>query len=70
MSRQKIQESLGLKHTRHFRDTYLKPTLQAGLIEMTIPDKPQSSQQRYRLTPAGRRYLRRMETQATAKVRP
>ena len=70
MSRQKIQESLGLKHTRHFRDAYLKPTLQAGLIEITVPDKPQSSQQRYRLTPAGRRYLRRTRTQATTKVRP
>ena len=69
MSRHQIQESLGLKHTRHFRDTYLNPTLQAGLIEMTIPEKPQSSKQRYRLTPAGRRYLRRMEPQATAKVR-
>ena len=70
MSRQKIQESLGLKHTRHFRDAYLKPTLQAGLIGITVPDKPQSSRQRYRLTPAGRRYLRRTRTQATTKVRP
>ena len=70
MSRQKIQESLGLKHMRHFRDACLKPTLQAGLIGITVPDKPQSSQQRYRLTLAGRRYLRRTRTQATTKVRP
>ena len=69
MSRQEIQEVLGLKHVRHFRNTYLVPTLQAGLIEMTIPDKPHSSKQRYRLTPAGRRYLRRKGTQTTAKVR-
>ena len=67
-SRQQMQESLGLKHTRHFREAYLEPTMRAGLIEMTIPDKPRSSKQRYRLTPAGRRYLRRMEDQA--KVRP
>ncbi len=69
MSRQQIQESLGLKHARHFREVYLEPTLRAGLVEMTIPDKPRSSKQRYRLTPAGRRYLRRVETQATRKVR-
>ena len=69
MSRQQIQESLGLKHARHFREAYLEPTLRAGLVEMTIPDKPRSSKQRYRLTPAGRRYLRRVETQATRKVR-
>ena len=61
MSRQQVQESLGLKHARHFREVYLEPTLQAGLVEMTIPDKPRSSKQRYRLTPAGRRYLRRVE---------
>ena len=64
-SRQEIQQALGLKHTRHFRDAYLLPTLHAGLIEMTIPDKPRSSRQRYRLTSAGRRYLRRVGTQAT-----
>ena len=70
MCRQQIQESLGLKHVRHFRAAYLEPTLRAGLVEMTIPDKPRSSKQRkqrYRLTPAGRRYLRRMETRATTK---
>ena len=27
--------------------------LDAGLVEMTIPDKPTSSKQRYRLTAAG-----------------
>ncbi len=50
-----------LKHLVHFRLAYLQPALRAGLIAMTIPDKPRSSRQRYRLTPAGRRYLRRME---------
>ena len=69
MSRHEIQQALGLKHEDHFRNAYLVPTLQAGLIEMTIPDKPRSSRQRYRLTPAGRRYLRRKGTQTTAKVR-
>ena len=68
MSRQEIQLALGLKHEDHFRKAYLTPTLQAGLIEMSIPDKPRSSKQRYRVTPAGRRYLRRVGTQAAAKV--
>ena len=53
MSRQGIQEALGLKHRAYFRKAYLLPALRAGLIEMTIPDKPRSSKQRYRLTPAG-----------------
>ena len=59
MTRQQIQEALGLKHRDHFSEVYLLPALQAGLIEMTIPHKPRSSRQRYRLTPAGSEYLKR-----------
>jgi hypothetical protein len=33
-----------------FRLVYLRPALDAGLIEMTQPDKPRSSKQKYRLT--------------------
>jgi ATP-dependent DNA helicase RecG len=40
-----------------FRHTVLNPLLEASLIEMTIPDKPRSSKQRYRLTDAGRHWL-------------
>ena len=55
MQRRAIQDALGLKHEDHFRRAYLLPALAAGLIEMTIPDKPQSSLQRYRLTRKGQR---------------
>jgi predicted transcriptional regulator len=40
-----------------FRDQVLNPLLEEGLVEMTIPDKPRSSKQRYRLTDKGRRVL-------------
>lgn len=40
-----------------FRDQVLRPLLEAGWLEMTIPDKPRSSKQRYRTTDAGRRRL-------------
>ena len=60
MTRQHIQEALGLKHEDHFRHAYLLPALRAGLIEMAIPDKPRSSRQRYRLTPAGSEYLKQI----------
>ena len=57
MQRRKLQEALGLKHEDHFRNAYLVPALAAGLIEMTIPDKPRSSKQKYRLTDKGQRWL-------------
>jgi ATP-dependent DNA helicase RecG len=56
-TRNALQEALGLKHTPHFRQAFLLPALEAGLIEMTLPDKPRSSKQRYRLTPQGQRWL-------------
>jgi ATP-dependent DNA helicase RecG len=40
-----------------FRDQVVAPLLEAGLLEMTIPDKPRSSKQQYRVTEAGRAAL-------------
>jgi ATP-dependent DNA helicase RecG len=57
MSRQEIQAKLNLRGEDHFRTAYLVPALDAGLVEMTIPDKPRSSKQRYRLTSKGRALL-------------
>ncbi len=53
MSRASIQAGLELKDRPHFIETYLKPALEAGLIEMTLPDKPTSRHQRYRRTAHG-----------------
>lgn len=40
-----------------FRHQVLKPLLRDNLIEMTIPEKPTSSKQRYLITPLGNEYL-------------
>ena len=55
MSRETLQAALGLSDRKSFRDRYLKPALAEGLIEMTIPDKPNSRLQKYRLTAKGAR---------------
>lgn len=54
MARSDIQAALGLKDEKHLREAYLRPALDAGLVEMTIPDKPRSRLQKYRLTTQGR----------------
>lgn len=57
MSRQQLLEALGMTHREHFRSAYLKPALDAGVVEMTLPDKPNSSNQRYRRTTLGQHWL-------------
>jgi ATP-dependent DNA helicase RecG len=56
-ARSSLQDALGLKHTPHFRQAYLLPALVPNLIEMTLPDKPNSRSQRYRLTAKGQQWL-------------
>jgi Fic family protein len=53
MSRKEIQQKLGLKDEKHFREAYQQPAVAAGLLEMTIPDKPNSRLQKYRITQEG-----------------
>jgi hypothetical protein len=53
MTRKEIQQKLGLKDEKHFRTAYQQPAIAQGLIEMTIPDKPNSRLQKYRITPKG-----------------
>ena len=42
-------QKLNLSHRPTFRKNYLNPALTAHLIERTIPDKPNSRLQKYRL---------------------
>jgi|GEM_PF-5966307 len=48
LSAKELLERLGLKHRLTFSNNYLRPALELGLIEMTVPDKPNSSKQQYR----------------------
>ena len=42
-----LMERLGLKAKEGFRRNYLHPAMEMKLIQMTIPDKPNSRNQRY-----------------------
>lgn len=48
-----IQDLLELKDKNNFRKNYINPAISMGLIEMTIPNKPNSRSQKYRLTALG-----------------
>jgi hypothetical protein len=54
MSRDELQALLQLKDRKSFRDLYLNPAMELELVTMTIPEKPNSRLQKYRLTDAGK----------------
>ena len=60
MHRRELQKVLGIAHRPYFLAAYLNPALEAGLIEMTLPDKPTSRNQRYRRTSAGEALARQL----------
>lgn len=53
-SREALQSALNLKDRKSFRERYLKPALELELVEMSIPEKPNSRLQRYRITALGK----------------
>ncbi|MEP7763102.1 RNA-binding domain-containing protein [Sanguibacter sp. 25GB23B1] len=61
LSRSELLGALGLRNeTRNVR-RHIDPLLEAGLVERTIPDRPRSSLQRYRITDLGRATLAQQE---------
>ncbi len=57
LTRRELQGRLKLKGEENFRNLYLMPALNAGLMEMTVPEKPRSRLQKYRLTEKGKAVL-------------
>lgn len=49
LSTVELMARLKLSHRPTFRKNYLIPALEQGIIEMTIPDKPNSRNQKYKL---------------------
>ena len=49
VSSKELMARVGIKHRPTFRNNYLLPALALGYMEMTAPEKPNSSKQKYRL---------------------
>ncbi len=63
IKRIELQHHLKLADAEHFRKHYLLPALEQGVLAMTIPEKPTSSNQRYRLTSLGKIVRKRLDGQ-------
>ena len=44
-----LMQLLGLTHSATFQKNDMNPAIELGLIERTIPEKPKSPKQKYRL---------------------
>ncbi len=53
-----MMKAVGRQHRTKFRDGLVKPLVEAGFLELTLPAKPRSPLQRYRTTAAGLAVLR------------
>ena len=62
MGRAELQELLSIKNRDYFRTDYLNPAIDQGYVEPTIPDKPNSQNQKYRLTSKGVAFNKKFET--------
>ncbi len=63
-SSSELMSRLRLSHRPSFYYGYLRPALEAGHVERTIPDQPRSSRQKYRLTDKGRTFLSQLRRDA------
>ena len=60
-SAEALQRAARLEDRVYFLKSYLRPLLERGWLERTIPDKPRSRMQRYRTTKSGLVTLRKVE---------
>jgi ATP-dependent DNA helicase RecG len=63
LSKSQISTFLGQKMVSGHLRIVIKDLIRNGMIEYTIPDKPNSRLQKYRITPAGLAELRRFQQQ-------
>jgi predicted transcriptional regulator len=54
LSRKELFAAIGMNSDSRSFKRHIEPLLDADLIEMTVPDKPNSRLQKYRLTDSGK----------------
>lgn len=63
MSRNELMERLELTHRTNFKENYLGKALERGWVEMTLPEKPTSRKQKYRITKLGKIQIEKLRNE-------
>ena len=50
MTLKEIAELCGIRDLKYFRESYITPALEMGIIERLYPNQPKHPKQQYRLT--------------------
>ncbi|MDO9516559.1 MAG: ATP-binding protein [Methanosarcinaceae archaeon] len=58
-----LMEIAGRTDRTKFRNHVLNPLIEAGFLEMTVPDKPRSSKQKYRVTEKGQNLVTKQKNE-------
>jgi predicted transcriptional regulator len=61
LSLKELLNKMNLKDRKYFRTAYLQKAIEEGFIELTIPDKPNSSKQKYSLTEKGKQLQKQLK---------
>ncbi|MDZ4132286.1 MAG: transcriptional regulator, partial [Dethiobacteria bacterium] len=59
--REELQGAADIQDRKHFRKSYIDPLISFGLLLMTMPDNPNSPNQRYKTTQEGAAFLKKVE---------
>lgn len=62
-----LMQLVGRTDRTKFRNQVLKPLIEEGFLFMTVPDKPTSSNQKYRLTDKGKTILTKLTQKESKK---
>ena len=63
MMREELMFKLDLKHRDNFMEKYLKPAISNNWLERTVPNKPTSSKQKYRLSKEGEAHKKKLQNE-------
>ena len=58
MSMREMAEVCNIKNLKYFRESYITPALESGMIERLYPNHPKHPKQQYQLTGAAKEWIK------------